>query len=68
MNTVRLSLVFQILTVFVLLPLLMAVLGFLIVQIWVADLWLALLAGLVTGGWALCFLDCYVMHPRIRNV
>ncbi|HMN26540.1 MAG TPA: hypothetical protein PKE45_00190 [Caldilineaceae bacterium] len=64
----RLSLLIYILIVFVLLPLLAGGMGFLLVNAWLSNLFLALLAGLVAGGWMLCFLECYVIYPEIRNV
>ena len=64
----RLSLLVHTLIVFVLLPLLVAGLGFLLVNVWMSNLFLAVLAGLVAGGWMLCFLECFVIYPEIRNV
>ena len=64
----QLSLLFHTFIVFVRLPLLVAGLGFLLVKVWMPNLFLALLAGLVAGTWSLCCLESYVLYPDIRNV
>jgi hypothetical protein len=64
----QLSLLFHTFIIFVLLPLLVAGLGFLLVKVWMPNLFLALLAGLVAGAWSLCCLEYWVLYPDIRNV
>ena len=62
------SLLFHCFIVFVLLPLPVAGLGFLIVNAWLSDLFLALLAGLIAGAWMFCLVEYYVLYPAIRHV